>query len=136
MLFQILKITYIVNGADINLSIWEGPYNLESSLCFGLLSKFIRLSSRSSRVFSFSNWILAPGITEKASVDSDLTVLMPLSCCDADIGSSSYELLRPCTVLLAIRFRCEFILLLRIDKLKVCAISICMPPLCMPLLFS
>ena len=49
--------TYIVNGADISLSMWEGPWSFDSSLCLGLLSKFKRLSSLSSRVFSFSNWI-------------------------------------------------------------------------------
>ena len=97
----LVEITYIVNGADINLSICEGPYNLESSLCFGLLSKFIRLSSRSSRVFSFSNWILAPGITENASVDSDLTVRIPLSYWLANTASSSYEALLPYSVLFA-----------------------------------
>ena len=95
--------TYIVNGADISLSMWEGPYNFESSLCFGLFKRFMRLSSRSSRVFSFSNQILAPGITENASLDSDLTVLIPLRCYYV-IGSSRVELLRPYMVLLAILF--------------------------------
>ena len=70
--------TYIVNGADMSLSICDRAEPLAFSLCFGLFSNIYKLSSLSSRVgfISLKSGILAPGTTVNASADSVLRVLM------------------------------------------------------------
>ena len=63
--------TYIVSGADINLSpCVRFAASLAISLCLGLLSKLAYLSSRSSLLTSCISGILAPGINVNAVNDS------------------------------------------------------------------
>jgi hypothetical protein len=84
--------TYIVNGAFISFSCYDMfATSLICDLCFGLLSKFVALSSRSSLLCSDKSGILALGITVKGakdSVASDLTALgLPI---DTELSKASW----------------------------------------------
>jgi len=84
--------SYIVNGAFISFSYYDiFATSLTIDLCFGLLSKFYALSSRSSLLCSDKSGILAFGITvngAKDSVASDLTALgLPI---DTELSKASW----------------------------------------------
>ena len=69
----------MVNGADINLSDWESCSSRFIYLCFGLLNKFCKLSSRSSFLReSLISGHLTFGITENGAKLWLAIVLTPL----------------------------------------------------------